>query len=569
MNKIISAFFEMDSYSKILLVVFSFISITNILFAQQLAFPGAEGFGRYTSGGRGGKVIEVTNLNDSGTGSFRAAVEADSARTVIFRVSGTIVLDSKLTIRNGDITIAGQTAPGDGICIKDEQFTVAADNVIIRFIRFRPGDEKQKELDALGGVRQKNIIIDHCSMSWGIDEVVSFYDNEDFTMQWCIISESLYDSFHSKGKHGYGGIWGGIGASFHHNLLAHHTSRTPRFCGSRYHGEPEQEIVDFRNNVIYNWGFNSAYGGEAGSQNMVANYYKAGPATNSREIKYRIVSPSHDDQYGPFGRWYIDENYVDGYPNITANNWAGGVQGDYSETATRVYEPIPYATIITQSAEDAYELVLSDVGAILPKRDSVDMRIIEETRTGTATYGGIWGQGGKGIIDSQTDVGGWPTLHSVPAPTDTDHDGMPDDWEIEYNLNHLDPSDNIEDNNNNGYTNIEEYLNGTDPLLTDIGKVENGSKAETFALMQNFPNPFNPSTTIKYSIPSNVKGEMLNVKIVVYDILGHKVVTLINKEQKDGNYEVKFDASNLSSGLYLYRIIASGFTKTKKMMLLR
>ena len=566
MNRVM---FKIFSYCKILVIIFLITSTTNILLAQQLAFPGAEGFGRFTSGGRGGKVIDVTNLNDSGTGSLRAAVEADSARTVIFRVSGTIVLDSKLTIRNGDITIAGQTAPGDGICIKDEQFTVAADNVIIRYIRFRPGDEKQKELDALGGVRQKNIIIDHCSMSWAIDEVVSFYDNENFTMQWCIISESLYDSFHSKGKHGYGGIWGGIGASFHHNLLAHHTSRTPRFCGSRYHGEPEKEIVDFRNNVIYNWGFNSAYGGEAGNHNMIANYYKAGPATNSREIKYRIVSPSHDDQYGPFGRWYIDENYVDGYPNITADNWAGGVQGDYSETATRVYEPISFATIITQSAEDAYELVLSDVGAVLPKRDSVDMRIIEETRTGTATYGGIWGQGGKGIIDSQTDVGGWPTLHSVPAPTDTDHDGMPDDWEIEYNLNHLDPSDNIEDNNNNGYTNIEEYLNGTDPLLTDIEKVDNGSKAETFALMQNFLNPFNPSTTIKYQIEKDVRGEKQEVRLVVYDVLGREITTLVNKEQKPGNYEIKFDASNLTSGLYFYRLSTNVFSKTRKMIFLQ
>ena len=568
MNRVM---FKIFSYCKILVIIFLITSTTNILLAQQLAFPGAEGFGRFTSGGRGGKVIDVTNLNDSGTGSLRAAVEADSARTVIFRVSGTIVLDSKLTIRNGDITIAGQTAPGDGICIKNEQFTVAADNVIIRYIRFRPGDEKEKELDALGGVRQKNIIIDHCSMSWAIDEVVSFYDNENFTMQWCIISESLYDSFHSKGKHGYGGIWGGIGASFHHNLLAHHTSRTPRFCGSRYHEEPEKEIVDFRNNVIYNWGFNSAYGGESGNHNMIANYYKAGPATNSREIKYRIVSPSHDDQYGPFGRWYIDENYVDGYPNITADNWAGGVQGDYSETATRVYEPISFATIITQSAEDAYELVLSDVGAVLPKRDSVDMRIIEETRTGTATYGGIWGQGGKGIIDSQTDVGGWPTLHSLPAPTDTDHDGMPDDWETEYNLNPIDPSDNIEDNNNNGYTNIEEYLNGMNPLLTDIENVYDGLKAETFTLLQNYPNPFNPSTTIKYSVSrvETRRGVSPHVTLNVYDILGREVSTLVNKEQKPGSYEVKFNANDLTSGLYFYKIATNGFTETKKMILLR
>ena len=550
---------------KILLIIFALISTAHFSLAQQLAFPGAEGFGQFTTGGRGGKVIEVTNLNDSGVGSLRAAVEADSARTLVFRISGTITLNSKLTIRNGNITIAGQTAPGDGICIKDEQFSVAADNVIIRYIRFRPGDEKQIELDALGGVRQKNIIIDHCSMSWAIDEVVSFYDNENFTLQWCLISESLYHSYHSKGNHGYGGIWGGKGASFHHNLLAHHSSRTPRFCGSRYHGEPEKEIVDHRNNVIYNWGFNSAYGGEAGNQNMIANYYKAGPATNLGSMKYRIVSPSHDDKYGPYGKWYIADNYVYEYSNITADNWAGGVQGDYWQTVTRVYEPLPYAPVLTHSAEDAYDLVLSDAGAVLPKRDSVDMRIIEEVKTGTATYGGVWGTG-SGIIDSQTDVGGWPTLHSVPAPTDTDHDGMPDDWEIKYDFNPIDPSDNIEDSNNDGYTNIEEYLNGTDPHAnTSIGSFNHGSKPKTFSLMQNYPNPFNPRTTINYELPITNY-----VNLSIYNNLGQNVTTLVSEKKQAGHHQVEWNGSGFASGVYFYRIITdAGFMDTMKLLLLR
>ena len=262
--------------------------------------------------------------------------------------------------------------------------------------------------------------------------------------------------------------------------------------------------------------------------------------------------------------WYVADNYVYGYPNITADNWAGGVQGSYTESAIRLYEPITYAPVLTHSAEEAYELVLSDAGAVLPKRDSVDMRIIEEVRTGTVNSG-------SGIIDSQTDVGGFPILYSIPAPTDTDHDGMPDDWEIQYHFNPMDPSDNIKDSNNNGYTNIEEYLNGTDPLFTNIEKGNNGLKAETFVLMQNYPNPFNPSTTIKYSIPVEASRDLSlqNVTLKVYDILGCEVATLVNKEQKSGNYEVKFDASNLVNGLYLYRMTINGFTQTKKMILLK
>jgi hypothetical protein len=434
-----------------LIIAFMGLAISNasISAGQQLAFPSAEGFGRFTSGGRGGAVIEVVNLNDSGNGSLRAAVEAEGTRTVVFRISGTIALQSDLVIKNNDITIAGQTAPGDGICIKDHPLLIDADNVIIRYLRVRLGDRYKLESDAMTAVFHKNIIVDHCSISWGIDEVATFRDNSNSTVQWCIISESLNNSYHHKGPHGYGGIWGGRGASFHHNLLAHHASRNPRFNGSRYSHMPVEEVVDFRNNVIYNWGFNSAYGGEAGKQNVVANYYKYGPATGPKD---RIADPWDDK-----GRWYVADNFVYGFPDITADNWAGGVQGDYWQQV-KADEPFPCAPVRTQTAEEAYKSVLAGAGAVLPKRDSVDTRIIEEARTGTATFKGR-GDTGPGIIDSQTDVGGWPILKSAPVPVDSDHDGMADDWELANGLDPTNPEDRNGDFNGDGYTNLEKYLN--------------------------------------------------------------------------------------------------------------
>ena len=416
------------------------------------AFPGAEGFGKYTVGGRGGRVYEVTNLNDSGPGSLREACEALGPRTVVFCVSGTIPLESELKIRNPYITIAGQTAPGDGVCVKNYQIYFNTQQLIVRYLHLRPGDEKKKEQDGFGG-NGDHIVIDHCSVSWGVDEALSIYKASNLTVQWCLVSESLTKSVHKKGSHGYGGIWGS--GSWHHNALAHHSSRNPRASGSEQAG-----LLDHRNNVVYNWGFNSAYGGEMWPRNWINNYYKSGPATSDR-VRHRIY-----EQKDPRGKMYCDGNYVCGFPEITKDNWAGGVDfakdGEANEQTLRVNTPYVVAPVATQSAEAAYELVLKNAGCSL-KRDAVDTRVIDEIRTGTAHYGETYGGGGKGLIDSQAAVGGWPELHSLPAPDDSDHDGMPDAWEREHGLNPNDPADGALDANGDGYTNLEKYLNSLVP----------------------------------------------------------------------------------------------------------
>lgn len=413
---------------------------------QPLAFPGAEGFGKYTTGGRGGKVYKVTNLNDDGPGSLREAVRKKEPRIILFDVSGTIVLKSPLHINNSDLTIAGQTAPGDGICIRDYPVKVSASNVILRYLRFRLGDETAVEDDAISGARQKNVIIDHCSMSWATDECASFYYNENFTLQWCIISESLNQSVHAKGEHGYGGIWGGMKATFHHNLISAHTSRLPRFSGSSTVPNPPDELVDFRNNVIYNWASNNTYGGEKGKYNMVNNYYKPGPATRANR-KERILDP-----YRPYGQFFISGNYLEGDKNISTDN-NRGIVADHPDS---VFVNIPFASepIIEQDAKGAYELVLNSAGASL-KRDDVDARVINEVRTGTASFG----KNKDGIIDSQNDVGGWPELKSLPAPLDTDGDGMPDEWETKNKLNPNDSGDGSRHTLSKSYTNVEVYIN--------------------------------------------------------------------------------------------------------------
>lgn len=435
---------------------------------EAFAFPGAEGYGKMATGGRGGKVIKVTNLNDAGIGSLRAAIAETGARIIVFEVSGNIKLSSRLQIKNGNLTIAGQTAPGDGICIQDYEMNVDADNVIIRYMRFRMGDLSKNEQDALWGRYHQNIVIDHCSMSWSIDECSSFYANKNFTMQWCILSESLNKSFHEKDDHGYGAIWGGSNVSFHHNLLAHHNSRNARFDGGHRTGTGSSPFgidkVDYRNNVIYNWGSNSAYGGENGEYNLVANYYKPGPGTvSSKRSRIMEISMEADlVKYGPgFGKFYASGNYVDGNAVVTQDNWNGGMDkgsrlGDLNYALAKMTVPFTAETLTPHTATQAYNAVLLYGGASF-RRDAVDIRIMKEVKEGIVTYNGSK-TGKKGIIDSQADVGGWPVLNSTAPLTDTDIDGMPDSWETEQGLNAK--TANATGNDlSTGYTNIEVYIN--------------------------------------------------------------------------------------------------------------
>ena len=459
------------------------------------AFPGAEGGGMSVTGGRGGKVIHVTNLNDKGAGSLRAAIEEKGARTIVFDVAGIIELQSALKVQNGDVTIAGQTAPGDGICLKNYNFRIHASNVIVRFIRCRMGDEKKTEDDAMnlytGDNNLQDVIIDHCSLSWSTDECGTFYGMTNFSLQWCILSESLRNSVHGKGKHGYGGIWGGTNATYHHNLLAHHDSRNPRL--DHDYVSTLKGPVSLVNNVIYNWGDNSTYGGESANDNneykkynIVNNYYKPGPATAAGKVRFidpwtkacdNCTKKTGSTTIVP-GHFYMDGNVMDGYDGLTGDNWTGttaaaaviaNIKSDakfsYAEKAT---------SLSLQKATDAYTAVMGYAGASF-KRDQVDTRIARETKNGNYTYTGSNGST-NGFIDTQADVGGWPayaaTDDEVAKVKDTDGDGIPDAVEDAFGLDKASAADGAAKtlDKSGRYTNLEMYLHY---LVKDIVTAQN------------------------------------------------------------------------------------------------
>jgi hypothetical protein len=469
--------------------------------AKVPAFPGAEGAGKFSFGGRGGKVYVVTSLADSGPGTFREACEAAGPRIVLFNVAGIIHLKQPVNIKAPYLTIDGHTAPGDGVCIAGESTLVDTHDVVIRYLRFRRGNTDVFDRDdALGGNPIGNIIVDHCSCSWGLDENLSMYRHiyergtngngqklptVNITLQWNISSEAL-DTY----NHAFGATWGGRNSSFHHNLFASNTGRNPSI-GMSYD-------FNFANNVLFNWRHRSVDGGDQNSfYNIINNYFKPGPVTGNGPISYRVLLPSasqtKQDPTPHFGKAYVAGNIVEGNDKVSRDNWAGGVQfadgGTKDDPTTTTNEsvkslvtqvrsekPFPMAPVSITSAQVAYEDVLKNVGATLPRRDPVDERVITEVKTGKVWSEGKeftptpmkglaknnWGKAGNGIITDISQVGGYPDYRGEPIK-DLGADGIPASWKKKFNLDVNDASLAQKDLQGDGYTVVDKYLAGLDP----------------------------------------------------------------------------------------------------------
>ncbi len=460
------------------------------------AFPGAEGGGMYSFGGRMGKVIIVSNLNDEGLGSFREACETAGPRTIVFNVAGIIRLKDRIRIRAPYVTIAGSTAPGDGVCIAGNTVELETHDIIIRHMRFRRGaTDATDRNDSFGGNPIGNVMIDHVSASWGLDENMSMYRHMyqppdgskeqklptvNITIQNSIFSEAL-NTFH----HAFGSTIGGLNSTFHHNLWACNTGRNPSVG---MYGD-----FTFVNNVVFNYRHRTIDGGDQRSYfNIINNYFKPGPGTPKTAIAYRLLKPESERSkvvFDNFGKAYVAGNFVEGYPRVSADNWDGGVQPDSKAPPEevipkiRVNEPFAHAPLSVDSPQVAFEKVLANAGAIMPIRDAVDNRIMEMVRTGTVPPIQISSTSAakavevgyapnfvqelidsvpKGFITDPSEVGGYPNYQGYPR-IDSDSDGMPDEWEMQHGLDPKSSDDAIFDRNGDGYTNIEEYINGTDP----------------------------------------------------------------------------------------------------------
>ena len=539
------------------LSAFAFAEGESLAPATIPAFPGAEGGGKFTSGGRGQSVYHVTNLDDYKNGeepiegSFRKGF-LEGNHTIVFDVSGTINLAEP--IRTGaiqNVTVAGQTAPGDGITIAGFETNISkAENVIIRYVRFRPGSKNVHEgdgMDGLWGRQQKNIMIDHCSFGFSTDEGLSPYRAENMTVQWCIISESLTMSGHTKGRHGYGGIWGGVNTTFHHNLMAHHTSRNPRIGG----GTPEKDdndhiaLLQLSNNVIYNWGFNTCYGGGRSDTNFVNNYEKVGPGTRDN-VADRIIDFGEKKKIASL---YLNGNYIDSSSKNSKDNKNGLYIGEAAKDTTTVVdkpfemEGIKPENLTLEDAKKCYEPVLAEAGATLPRRDAIDARIIYETKVGAGRF-----------INTDHEVGGYPCLVSEKraADWDTDGDGIPDAWEKKNGLNPNDGEDGALIAKD-GYSNLEHYLNS----LVDFHYAPENPEVVIKKLKNNDYVYLNADTKISFSIKS--KKDI--AKVALYD--GSTVVSEKNVGKKISKETLSFKPSKTGTHFVSVRVTDSDGNATQ------
>ncbi len=514
-----------------------------------LAFPGAEGGGRYTSGGRFGEVYIVNTLEDYGTGekpiqgSLRDALSKDN-RFIVFQISGTINLKEPLSLRKRkNVTIAGQTAPGDGITITGYETNISdSENVIIRYLRFRPGAENVHNgdsMDAIWGRSMKNVMIDHISTSWSTDETMSLYRAENMTVQWSIVAESLAMSGHTKGRHGYGGIWGGVNTTYHHNLVANHTSRNPRLGGGTAEADDNNHIglFDIRNNVIYNWGFNTAYGGGRAYANYMNNYMKPGLGTRT-SVESRVIDAGEKDKPGKF---YINGNVLEGNAEVSNDNSKGIYVSENAAPTTEIVneefmmDGTAEEALRTTPAKEAYTEVLAKAGATYPKRDALDARIINEVKDNLGRF-----------VNRHEEVGGLPYTETIshPADFDKDQDGIADDWELKNGLDPNNANDSRElSADQSGYSNIENYVNSLIDMEYKPENPEVSLKSPTNNQIYNT----NESVTIE----ANVTGKSEIERVEFYN--GDQIIGTVTSEPfrlsttlPDGTYYISAKAIDQS-----------------------